>query len=121
MTSSRLRPGARVAPLLVLVGASAAAADTFLGPIPVQHVARGDELVLDLHRFYEPEGQPKLTIKSASSVQAQFDPKKFQLRVKGEGRQSPNALSSIRPISSSTAQPVTAQALLGRLKRSSWS
>lgn len=67
---------------LLLFATASAAADTFLGPIPVQHVARGGELVLDMHRFYEPEGQPKLTIGSAKGVQAQFDPKKFQLRVK---------------------------------------
>ena len=32
--------------------------------------------------FDEPEGQPKLAIKSYDRVQAQFYPKEFQLRVK---------------------------------------
>jgi hypothetical protein len=38
--------------------------------------------VIDMHRFYEPAGQPKLAIKSAYGVQAQFDARKFELRLK---------------------------------------
>jgi cyclomaltodextrinase / maltogenic alpha-amylase / neopullulanase len=81
MTSFLARQLTRIA-LVLLVTHASAAAEPFLGPIPVQHVARGGELVIDMHRFYEPAGEPKLAIKSANGVQAQFDAKNFQLRLK---------------------------------------
>ena len=56
----------------------------FLGPIPVQYVNPGEELVLDLHRFYAPEtpAAPLFSVAASPAYTARFDPATFQLHVK---------------------------------------
>jgi cyclomaltodextrinase / maltogenic alpha-amylase / neopullulanase len=75
-------PASLAALLLALLLHVAVAAETFLGPIPVQFVARGSELVLDMHRFYEPAAAPQLAIKSGKGVDARFDAKSMELRLR---------------------------------------
>ena len=71
-----------VIPVLPLIFISAAWADTtFLGPIPVQYVAPGAEIVLDMHRFYEP-GKTELEFTATKEIDIVFDKKAFQLRAR---------------------------------------
>ncbi len=46
--------------LVTAVASSADTAQPFLGAIPVQFVAPGQELVLDMHRFFHPGATAKL-------------------------------------------------------------
>jgi glycosidase len=56
---------------------AAAASNAFLGPIPVQFVNSGEELVLDMRRFYQPGEDTTLKVDVAT-----FDPASSQLQVK---------------------------------------
>jgi glycosidase len=68
---------------LCALGATALASKPFLGPIHVQFVNAGDELVLDMHRFYEPGDGTTLKAEGAT-----FDPAKAELRVRVNGDRS---------------------------------
>ncbi len=65
--------------LFVAIVAPAPAENVFLGSIPVQYVAPDEELVLDMHRFFQPSDGAKLTATSTSDVDVSFDPTTFQL------------------------------------------
>ena len=60
------------------------AENPFLGSIPVQYVAPGQDLVLDMRRFYQPTPAAKLEVTTTDSVDVSFDPAAFQLRVKAK-------------------------------------
>jgi len=69
-------------PILMVATAVAAQPDRiFLGSIPVQYVAPNQEVVLDMHRFFQPAGT-KLEIVSKESVDVAFDAQALQLRVR---------------------------------------
>lgn len=70
---------------LLIVTAFASAAFTearadklFFGEVPVQYIARGDEIGLDMHRFVHP---PEAILKVENS-DAVFDASAFTLRAK---------------------------------------
>jgi cyclomaltodextrinase len=63
---------------------SAGASELFLGPIPVQFVAAGSNLLVDLHRFYQPTSSSKFEIIGAESVQLSYDRSKLQLQIRVE-------------------------------------
>ncbi len=55
----------------------------FLGPIPVQYAAAGTELVIDLHRFYQPgKDGAAVEVESSDRCAASFDPVAFKLHLK---------------------------------------
>ena len=56
-----------------------ASAALFLGAIPVQYVAPNEELVLDMHRFYQPDTGSKLEIQGTNDVDIRWDEAAFQL------------------------------------------
>ena len=66
---------------VILLGtvAKLASAALFLGPIPVQYVAPNEELVLDMHRFYQPDTGSKLEIQGTNDVDLRWDEAAFQL------------------------------------------
>ena len=68
--------------LLVLVcqQLNAATSPAFIGPIPVQYIAPGAQLVLDMHRFYQPSDDSKLIIDAPADAAVTFDPTSFELR-----------------------------------------
>ena len=73
----------------VVIVASAAGAHSkqpFLGPIPVQFVAPGQEVVLDMHRFFQPGSDITLNFKTTDDVALNFDPTAFELRVRPQKR-----------------------------------
>lgn len=69
-----------------ILGATSFAAQSqdkpFLGPIPVQFAAPGQELVLDMHRFFHPGANAKLILTTKDDVAALFDEAAFQLHVR---------------------------------------
>jgi glycosidase len=67
---------------IATVSAAAPAARPFLGAIPVQYVAPGKELVLDMHRFYQPGRETKLDFATRDDVDLSFDAATFQLRAR---------------------------------------
>ena len=67
-----------------ILGARADSA--FLGAIPVQYVAPGEEVTLDMHRFFHAAGKEKLEVKGMDGVEASWDPATFQLRVRAGKR-----------------------------------
>ncbi|MEY2546952.1 MAG: hypothetical protein QOG48_2069 [Verrucomicrobiota bacterium] len=71
---------------LLLAIVSAPGAEAFLGPIPVQYVAPDKELVLDMHRFYQPAGKPDLQFTTKDDVDLAFDAASLQLRARVHGR-----------------------------------
>lgn len=70
--------------LLTALAASAHAEQPFLGAIPVQFVAPGQELVLDAHRFFHPGSSAKLNFETKDDISLAFDPTAFQLRVRSQ-------------------------------------
>jgi cyclomaltodextrinase / maltogenic alpha-amylase / neopullulanase len=66
----------------LLATLTADAAETFLGPIPVQYIAPDKELVLDMHRFYQPSGKPDLQFATKDDVDLAFDAASLQLRAR---------------------------------------
>lgn len=60
---------------------------TFLGAIPVQYVASGKEVVLDMHRFFHAGPKSKLEFSTKDDVDLAFDAASLQLhaRVKKSG------------------------------------
>ncbi|HEY0368006.1 MAG TPA: alpha-amylase family glycosyl hydrolase [Chthoniobacterales bacterium] len=64
----------------------AAEPTAFIGPIPVQRVAPGKPLVIDMHRFYQPTNESKLEIPASKDADLSFDPTKFELVVTGQTR-----------------------------------
>jgi hypothetical protein len=62
--------------------ASARADNTFLGSIPVQYAAPGQELVLDMHRFFQSGSGAKLDVATKDDVGVTFDAASFQLHVR---------------------------------------
>jgi hypothetical protein len=68
--------------LLTAIASSADTAQPFLGAIPVQFVAPGKELVLDMHRFLHPSGKFQLGYQVRQDVDLVFDGASFQLRVR---------------------------------------
>jgi len=60
---------------------TAQAADPFFGPVPVQFVAPGSTLALDLHRFYQATPTSGFQIDSAKDLQVSFDRKSLELRI----------------------------------------
>src|SRR5581483_3198697 len=71
---------------LLLATLMAHGAATFLGPIPVQYIAPDKELVLDMHRFYQPAGKPDLEFTTKDDVDLAFDAASLQLRARVHGR-----------------------------------
>ncbi|MDB6148362.1 MAG: hypothetical protein JWO45_2026, partial [Spartobacteria bacterium] len=61
--------------------ASIHAENTFLGPIPVQYIAADKDVILDMHRFFQPGGT-KLEIAPNRDVDIAFDAASFQLRAR---------------------------------------
>jgi cyclomaltodextrinase len=80
LTTLRSRSGISALVALAAIG-HAAAAGLFLGPIPVQFVGAGTELVLDLHRFCDAPADARFEIKSSDAAQVTFDADRFQLRI----------------------------------------
>ena len=68
--------------ILAVSLAAASAEDAFLGSIPVQYVASGQEVVLDMHRFFQPVGKAKLDVFTKDDVDVRFDTAAFQLHVR---------------------------------------
>jgi cyclomaltodextrinase len=64
------------------LSAAEPAGKAFLGAIPVQYVAPNEELVLDMHRFFQPAGNDKLELGKTNDAVASYDPATFQLRVR---------------------------------------
>lgn len=64
----------------VLAGAEASAEAPFLGPIPVQYATTDKDVILDMHRFFEPAGA-RLDIAPNADVDVAFDAVSLQLRV----------------------------------------
>ena len=58
-----------------------ARAAAFLGPIPVQYVGPNEDLVLDMHRFYQPDGAHKLQVRGSDDASVRWDEAAFQLHV----------------------------------------
>ncbi len=58
-----------------------ARADAFLGPIPVQYVGPNEELILDMHRFYQPDAGHKLEARASDDVSVRWDEAAFLLHV----------------------------------------
>ena len=56
----------------------------FLGAIPVQYVAPGEEAVIDAHRFFQPGDNEKLEFSPNNDVDLSFDAATFQLRAKAK-------------------------------------
>ena len=54
----------------------------FLGSIPVQYIAPNEELVLDMHRFFQPGKSPRLEFETKDDVDLAFDVAAFQLRAR---------------------------------------
>lgn len=67
---------------LTVLAVNARADKAFLGPIPVQYVAPGKEVVLDMHRFWQPGPDKKLEWNTKDDVDLAFDAAAFQLRAK---------------------------------------
>ena len=65
---------------LVLALAEASAEAPFLGPIPVQYATGDKDVVLDMHRFFEPAGA-QLDVGASRDVDVAFDTVSLQLRV----------------------------------------
>ncbi|MDX2080048.1 MAG: alpha-amylase family glycosyl hydrolase [Terrimicrobiaceae bacterium] len=65
-------------------------AKPFLGWIPIQYVAPGSQLVLDMRRFANPgaHGNLKLPRPEGPGFQASYDPTTFELRVRVDGKAS---------------------------------
>ncbi len=55
---------------------------TFLGAIPVQYIAVGKEIVLDMHRFYQPGANAKLEFTTKDDVDLAFDAVSLQLHAR---------------------------------------
>ncbi len=71
--------------LLLFATVSLVCAETaFLGAIPVQYVPPNEELVLDMHRFFQTTGKEKLEVHSTDEVKASWDASAFQLRIKAK-------------------------------------
>ena len=68
--------------LFTAIASSGDTAQPFLGAIPVQFVAPGQELVLDMHRFFHPGATAKLDFEANDNVGLAFDSMAFQLRVR---------------------------------------
>ena len=68
--------------LLAAIASGADTARPFLGAIPVQFVAPGQELILDMHRFFHPGASAKLDFGTNDNVDLAFDSTTFQLRVR---------------------------------------
>jgi cyclomaltodextrinase len=66
---------------VLLATSLSARAGAFLGPIPVQYVGPNEELVLDMHRFYQPDSKHKLEARSSDDVSVRWDEAAFQLHV----------------------------------------
>jgi hypothetical protein len=60
------------------------AENAFLGSIPVQYVVPGQELVLDMHRFFQPAADVKLSFATKDDVDVAFDQATFQLRARAK-------------------------------------
>ncbi len=67
--------------IILIATALSATADVFLGPIPVQYIAPNEELILDMHRFYQPAASSKLEVAGTNDVAAKWNETTFQLRV----------------------------------------
>jgi len=52
----------------------------FLGPIPVQYVTAGKDVVLDMHRFFDPAGA-RLEVEPNPDIDVAFDAASLQLRI----------------------------------------
>jgi cyclomaltodextrinase / maltogenic alpha-amylase / neopullulanase len=85
---SAWRSSFRLCRLLLFLVASAATGaqreEPFLGPIPVQFAAPGQETVLDMHRFYHPAAGTKLDFASNDNLTLGFDAAAFQLHIHPE-------------------------------------
>jgi len=62
---------------------SASAKSCFLGWIPVQYVPAGGDMVLDMHRFFEPGPGDRISLPAPRSkeYQASFDSDRFELKL----------------------------------------
>jgi len=67
---------------LFLLPTLVAAKEPFLGAIPVQYAAAGEEVVIDTHRFFQPTNNEKLEFAPNENVDLAIDSAAFQLRVK---------------------------------------
>jgi len=83
-----MRPFGRLLLALTLVAAGLCEAGethapSYVGWIPMQCVRAGDELVLDMHRFYNPAPGDRVKLPSGDDPRftAKFDEAKFELRV----------------------------------------
>jgi glycosidase len=68
--------------LLVATTGNIRAGNSFIGAIPVQYVAPKEDLVLDMHRFYQAGEKDELQVEGIPELQASWDPTAFQLRVR---------------------------------------
>ena len=69
--------------LLIAAGTQAEADMPFLGPIPVQYVTSDKELILDMHRFFQPAGT-RLDLPVIKDVNVAVDTATLQLRVQAK-------------------------------------
>ena len=69
---------------LIPNGIAAESQSVFLGPIPVQHLAPDQELVFDMHRFFQPAEKVKLQTATKKDVEAIFDETAFEFRVRAK-------------------------------------
>src|SRR3954470_2940171 len=79
---SNLFRGVLSAALVLITSGTLARADAFLGAIPVQYVGPNEELVLDMHRFYQADGAQKLDVRGNDDVEVAWNESAFQLRVR---------------------------------------
>jgi cyclomaltodextrinase len=102
--------------LFFFLGAAAHAEKAFLGAIPVQFVAPDTELVLDMHRFYQPGRKPKLDFATNDDVELAWDAVAFQLRARAKKKGISDVLlstqgqdgkiTSLLTLASTTGTPV---------------
>ena len=70
--------------LLPATAGSVRAEKPFLGAIPVQYVAPNEELVLDMHRFFQTTDKEKLEVHGTDEVEASWNASTFQLWMKAK-------------------------------------
>ena len=68
--------------LFLVLSVAAYGEKAFLGAIPVQYVAPNEELVLDMHRFFQPGENPKLAFTTKEDVDLAWDAAGFQLHAR---------------------------------------
>lgn len=75
-----------ICPFLFLCASAASphAGESFLGAIPVQYVAPNEDLILDMHRFYQAGDKDRLQVEGTAELEVSWEPSIFQLRVRAK-------------------------------------